>query len=188
LFRPLHILKSLWLLKSEERLGRIDLSQKLGIGEGSTRKLLAHLDSEGCISGSRQGIILSRYGEETLDSLGLVALEIDVGPLTVGDVDFGVKLSDLAGRVTHGVEQRDEAIMVGAKGVTTLVFFHDELRLPDGFDVEGAEPEISTSLKEKFGLIENDVLFIGSADSLDAAMDGAFAAAVWTLNLHRQSA
>ena len=181
LFRPFHVLKALWHLHDSRRLGRIELSQKLGIGEGSTRKLLTYLDSMDCTSASRQGIALSGYGAETIESLGLLASKMDAGPLTVGKQDFCVKLSNLSDRISHGLEQRDEAIKVGAMGATTLVFFRDELRLPDGFDVEGAEPDISTGLKDTFELIEEDVLFIGTADTREKAEDGAFDAAVWTL-------
>jgi hypothetical protein len=181
LFQPFHILKSLWYLYITTIISRKDLSRKIGIGEGSTRKLLAHLESNECISTSRQGIILSKYGSEVIEALGLLASEIEAGQLSVGDKDFGLKLSNLTDKVKHGVEQRDEAVKVGAKGATTLLYYRDELRLPDGFDVEGAEPDISGKLKETFNFIEGDVLFIGTADTLTEAEDGAFAAAVWTI-------
>ncbi len=181
LFQPFHILKTLWYLQKTTIISRKDLSHNIGIGEGSTRKLLAHLDANECISTSRQGIILSNYGSEMIDSLGLLAAEIEAGPLSVGNKDFGIRLSNLSDKVKHGVEQRDEAVKVGAKGATTLLFLRDELRLPDGFDIEGAEPDISKKLKETFNFMEGDVLFIGTADALEKAEDGAFAAAVWTL-------
>ncbi len=181
LFSSFHVLKALWQLHDSGRLGRIELSQKLDIGEGSTRKLIAYLDSLECTSASRQGIELSDYGTETIGSLGLLASKIDAGALTLGKQDYCVRLSGLSGRITHGIEQRDEAIKVGAQGATTLVFFRDELRLPDGFDVEGAEPNVSKELKNTFELMEEDVLFIGTAETIEKAEDGAFAAAVWTL-------
>ena len=99
----------------------------------------------------------------------------------MGTVDYAVRLTGLAESVTHGVEQRDEAIKVGADGATTLVYFRDELRMPDGFDVEGAEPDITKKLTETFRLVEGDALFIGSAETPQSAEDGAFAAAVWTI-------
>jgi hypothetical protein len=182
LSQPFHILKALWHLSETPRIGRKELSMKLGIGEGSARKLLAHLESFDCATSSKQhGIVLTAYGVEKIESLGLVAAGVDAGSLTVGAVDFGVRLTGLAGKVAHGVEQRDEAIKAGADGATTLVMFRDELRLPDGFDVEGAEPEISAMLKATFSLAEDDALFIGTARTAESAEDGAFAAAVWTL-------
>jgi len=182
LFQPYHILKALWQIKEAGVIGRQDLSRQVGIGEGSTRKLLAHLDLNECVSISKQGIRLTAFGTETVESIGLLAAEADAGALTVAEKDFCVKLSMISEKIRHGVEQRDEAIKVGAKGATTIIFLRDELRLPDGFDVEGAEPEIATALKDKFKPIEGDALFIGTAESLDKAADGAFAAAVWTLN------
>ena len=182
LFQPYHILKALWHLYTARQIGRKELSLKLGIGEGSARKLIAHLETEDCATSSKQhGIVLTAFGRKKVDSLGLVGAYVKAGPLTVGTVDYGVRLTGLAETVTHGVEQRDEAIKVGADGATTLVFFRDELRMPDGFDVEGAEPDIARKLTDTFELVEGDALFIGSGGTPEAAMDGAFAAAVWTL-------
>lgn len=182
LFQPFHILKALWYIHKAGMIGRQDLSKHVGIGEGSTRKLLAHLDLNECVSISKQGIRLADFGIETVGSIGLLAAEVEAGSLTVGEKDFCIKLSDVAEKISHGVEQRDEAIKNGADGATTVIYYHDELRMPDGFDIEGAEPEISAALKDIFNPLEGDALFIGTADALGKAEDGAFAAAVWTLN------
>jgi hypothetical protein len=180
LFQPFHILKALWFLK-ESPISRKDLSVKIGIGEGSTRKLLDYMDIEGWASSSRKGIVLSEGGSDFLESLGLAATEVDAGSLTVGDKDFGICLGKCANKVSSGIEQRDEAIKAGALGATTLVFRNESLALPDGFDIETVEPVISKILKSAFDLSEGDVLILGSAISLELAQNGAFSAAVWTL-------
>lgn len=180
LFQPFHILKALWFLK-ESPISRKDLSAKIGIGEGSTRKLFDYIDNEGWASSSRKGIALSERGSVLLESLGFRATEVDADSLTVGDKDFGICLGKCANKVSSGIEQRDEAIKAGALGATTLVFRNGSLTLSDGFDVEAAEPVISQTLKRAFDLSDGDVLILGSASSLELAQNGAFAAAVWTL-------
>lgn len=181
LFQPYHILKALWVLSIEQCLSRGELSRRLGIGEGSTRKLLAHLADHDLARISKQGVELTTNGSGLVETLGLKAAPIDAASLTVGKVDFGVRLSGLSGKVRHGLEQRDEAIKIGAEGATTLVYLSDELRLPDGFDIEGAEPDISATLAETFDLLEGDVLVLGTAGTMEKAEDGAFAGAVWML-------
>jgi hypothetical protein len=181
LFQRFHILKALWLLSEVKSIGRGELSRKLGIGEGSTRGLLAHLDSEGAIHITKQGIGLTEMGEGFVESMGLRASEVHAGSLTVGPVDFAIRLSGVGHEVRHGIEQRDEAIKAGADGATTLLYINDELRLPDGFDVEGAEPEAARELKAKLEPYEGDVIVIGTSSDIELARDGAFAAAVLTL-------
>jgi hypothetical protein len=180
LFQPFHILKALWCLK-ESPLSRKDLSMKIGIGEGSTRKLLEYMETEGWASSSRKGIILGEGGADLLESLGFRATEVEAGSLTVGDKDFGICLGECVDKVSNGIEQRDEAMKVGALGATTLVFRNGTLTLSDGFDIEAAEPVISQTLIRAFDLSETDVLILGSAPSVELAQNGAFAAAVWTL-------
>lgn len=180
LFQSFHILKALWILKNSP-ISRKDLSDGIGIGEGSTRKLMDYIENEGWTNTSRKGIVLSEKGLELLDSLGLRATEVNAGSLTVGDVDFGICMANCNDKVMGGIEQRDEAIKAGALGATSLVFTGNSLTMSDGFNVETVEPDISQALKETFELTEGDALILGSALTLERAQNGAFAAAVWTI-------
>lgn len=180
LFRPFHILKALWHIQQAEIIGRKELSAKLGIGEGSTRKLIAHLEEREWAACSRQGIYLSDRGIELLDSIGFMAADVDAGQLTVEGTDFAVRLKDAAGLISKGIEQRDQAMKAGASGATTIVF-QDALKLSDGYDASSVDPEACQMLVETFDLEEGDVLIIGSSLDPSMARDGAFAAAVLTL-------
>lgn len=181
LFRPFHVLKALWHVQSCQSIGRKELAGLLGIGEGSARKLLSHLEGKDWVSTTRQGIGLSTKGQKLLAGIGILAKEVHAGNITVGDIDFALRLRGRASKVSNGIPQRDEAIKVGASGATTLVF-RKNLEFCDGFGADRADRRASRVLAKDLELEEGDVLIIGSSPSLELAMDGAFAAAVLTLD------
>ena len=181
LFQPFHILKALWHIQQLEPLGRKELSENLSIGEGSARKLVSYMEDRGWTKTARQGISLSDGGRRLLENLGLMAKEVHAGKITVGEVDFALRMRNLAHCVTNGIEQRDEAIKVGASGATTLLF-RGSLVFSDGFEAARSDPRASRVLKQDFELAEGDVLIIGCSPEAAKAMDGAFAAAVLTLD------
>jgi hypothetical protein len=76
------------------------------------------------------------------------------------------------------LEQRDAAIMAGAKGATTLVFTKNRLTIPGTEeDVSKSDPSLLTSLS-KLSLNEGDVIILGSADEKIRAELGAKTAAL----------
>jgi len=181
LFQPFHILKALWHIQQLEPLGRKELSAHLDIGEGSARTLVSYLGEKGWAKTARQGISLSDEGHELLEKLGIMAKEVHAGKITVGEVDFAIRLRNCAGRISNSIDQRDEAIKVGASGATTLVF-RKKLTFTDGFDAAQTDPRAARVLTQDFELAEEDVLIIGCSPEPMRAMDGAFAAAVLTLD------
>ncbi len=84
-------------------------------------------------------------------------------------------------RVKTGVEQRDAAILTGAKGATTLVFKNQTLIQP-GISENLAQdfPAAFNQITRRLELEDNDVIVVGSAESWEKADYGALAAA-WTL-------
>jgi len=187
LFQPFHILKALWHIQQAKIIGRKELSAKLAIGEGSTRKLITHLEDEGWANCNRQGIFLTDEGNKLLDDIGILAREVETGGLTVGRYDFAVRLKNASGLVGKGIQQRDEAIKVGSAGATTLVY-GKKLALSDDPDTDCNIPELCRNLISTFELAVGDVLIIGSGPTPASAEDGAFAAAVLTLQKdHEQS-
>jgi predicted transcriptional regulator len=181
LFQPFHILKALWHIQQLEPLGRKELSEQLGIGEGSARTLISYLEEKGWAKTARQGISLSDGGHALLEKIGIMAKEVHAGKITVGEVDFAIRLRNCASRVSNGIDQRDEAIKVGASGATTLLF-RKKLVFTDGFDVAESDSRAARVLSQDFELAEGDVLIIGCSPEPGRAMDGAFAAAVLTLD------
>ena len=180
LFQPFHILKALWHIRQAEIIGRKELSAKLAIGEGSTRKLISYLEEKDWASSTRQGISLISSANKLLDEIGILASEVHTGDLTVDEHDFAVRLKNASDLVGKGIEQRDEAMKAGATGATTLIY-RDKLVLSDDPDADCGMPELCRKLTEIFELTSGDVLIIGSGPTLPSAEDGTFAAAVLTL-------
>jgi len=180
LFQPFHILKALWHIQQSKIIGRKELSAKLAIGEGSTRKLLTYLEEKGWASSTRQGISLTSSGTKLLDGIGILASEVKGGHLTVDEKDYAIRLRGASTQVDKGIEQRDQAMIVGASGATTLVY-HGRLEFSDGYEAYQVDSEAGQQLVRDFELEENDVLIIGSAQESGMAEDGAFSAAVLTL-------
>ena len=180
LFRSFHILKALWHIEQIEIIGRKELSTKLDIGEGSTRKLIAYLEEKDWANSTKQGISLTKDGTELLESIGLMAAEISACKLAVEENNFAIRLKNVADQVEKGIEQRDEAIKAGASGASTFIF-KDRLKFSDDYDAGSVDGAASQMLVEAFDLKENDVLIIGSSKDMNLAQNGAFAAAVLTL-------
>jgi len=196
-FAEAHVIKALEEIGLQENVGRLKLSKDLHLGEGEARTLVKHLKNEGLIEVSKSGISLSAAGKRLLSGLRvLVSEQIDVPstPLTVGPFNVAVRVKGIKDSVQYGLEQRDAAIMAGAKGATTLIFTKNRLTMPGtGKDVSKSDPSILASLS-KLDLNEGDVIIIGSADEKIKAEFGAKTAALELLksknkaNLKRKSA
>jgi hypothetical protein len=180
-FAEAHVFKALEETGRQESLGRLKLSKELHLGEGEARTLVKHLKNEGLIEVSKSGISLSAAGKRVLSHLkAVVSEQIDVPstPLTVGAFNIAVGVRGMKNFVGRGLEQRDAAMMAGAKGATTLVFTKNRLKMPgDEEDLSKTDPSIFAALS-KLSLNEGDVIIIGSADEKIRAELGAKTAAL----------
>ena len=184
-FIEAHVIKALMTLSQESPIGRIKLAKTLGLSEGSIRTLIKHIEKEGLIRTSREGIALTTSGHRLMSSLksriGPVT-EIPRSPLTVGAYNTAILIKAAADAVKTGVEQRDAAIKIGAKGATTLVFSQGRLIMPlVEEDVLKEGPKIREKMLSELKPEENDVIVIGSADTKLTAEYGAITAALETL-------
>jgi hypothetical protein len=166
-FAEAHVVEALEGIGLQETIGRMKLSKNLHLGEGEARTLVKHLKNEGLIDVSKSGISLSAAGKRLLSRLrGLMSEQVDVPstPLTVGPFNVAVRVTRMKENVKYGLEQRDAAIMAGAKGATTLIFTKNRLIMPGTReDVAKNDPSILAALP-KLGLKEGDVIIIGSAE------------------------
>ncbi|MFH1179969.1 MAG: DUF4443 domain-containing protein [Candidatus Bathyarchaeota archaeon] len=175
-FTQAHLLYSLILLKNK-RIGRKQLAEELRLGEGTARTILGRLQDENLIEITRSGITLSSNG---LDYLKAVETVLKWKPLpgteiTVDKVNWAVLIRGVSRRVRLGVEQRDQALIHGATGATTLVY-HDRSWIIPGIE-EKLEVHILEGLAD-FKPTENDVAIIGTSGDGFTATIGALAAAI----------
>lgn len=183
-FSVFHAVKSLESIAKAGPIGRSSLSLRLETGEGATRTLLNRLKSHGLIMVSKKGCSLTKKGEKIwseYQSLFPRKVSLEKNELSLAACNVAVQTRDGADKVHAGVEQRDAAIIAGAKGAITLLFRSGKLSLPSvSEDVARDYPIAFRQISEKFDLKENDVVVIGSADTWVKAENGALAAA-WTL-------
>jgi predicted transcriptional regulator len=186
LFTEAHVVKALEEINTQKGVGRLKLSKELQLGEGATRTLVKHLKNERLIEISKLGITLSEYGKRIFSDLRAVLseqIEVPSSLLTVGLFNVAILVRGRANAVKYGLEQRDVAIMAGAKGATTLVFSKNKLTMPSSReeDVFKGNLTIRNLLLSKLNPKEGDVIIIGSADEKIRAEFGAKMAAIQLL-------
>jgi len=183
-FSVYHLIKAFELVAKTDHIGRGKLSEELKIGEGATRTLIERLKTAHLISVSKKGCSLTEKGKRIwneLESIFLQKTYLERNELALADCNVVVQIRGGGDSVRTGVEQRDAAVIAGAKGATTLVFKDKKLTMPNvSEDVSHDFPIAFRQITALFKLRENDAVVVGSADTWSKAEYGALAAA-WTL-------
>lgn len=175
-FREYHIWKTLWCLNQEQPLGRKVISSRLNVGEGSTRTIISILLDLGLILVRKNGVMLSPKGKALWEDLKIEVSPIEDNSITIARCNCAVKIPDMSLRITDGSNERDIAIKAGAVGATTLIVEGGSLVFPkSNYPVSRRMQEL---LKSKFVLDEGDVIVIGTADTEQAAEEGAVTVAL----------
>jgi predicted transcriptional regulator len=182
-FSVLHVLHAIELI-AEKEIGRGKLAQKLKVGEGAARTIISRLKEAGLISTSKGGCALTEAGSRLWNeyrSIFKKKVEIGKNELTLANCNYAILAKNCGDKVRSGMEQRDAALMAGAKGATTVLCRDDHLIIPTVSDnIIRDFPETANRIVALLQPEENDVIVIGSADDLRKAEYGALAAA-WTL-------
>ncbi len=180
-FAMVHVIKALELIK-DRPIGRSRLSKKLSIGEGATRTLIERLRDKGLVTVERAGCILTEKGERFWEAVQEALPHktiLEESGLTLGRFSVALLVRGGAGEVRSGMEQRDAAMMAGAKGATTLIYRDGRLTVPpEQRDVAKDFPKIYRTLMESLRPQEDDIIVVGSADTQKKAEYGALAAAL----------
>ena len=176
-YGAIHVLKALELIGSRV-VGRQQLARELRIGEGSARTLIKRLRDEGLIEVERGGMRLTERGRGILSYFqGLMrSMSVPSTPSTISEKNHAVLVRGAAPLIRFGVEQRDAALLAGARGATTLIYDGENFHMP-GLE-RGVEPELSKLLREGLKPEAGDVIIIGTAEEEWAAEMGAKAAAL----------
>lgn len=184
-FVEAHLVKALMIIDDKGPVGRVKLSKTLGLGEGTIRTLIKHLEKEKLIKISKVGIALTISGKKlTADLKSRIRREIEIprSSLTVGPFNVAILVKNASNAIRGGVEQRDAAIKIGALGATTLIYKRGRLNMPlVEEDIFRDLPAIYEVMASKLKPQEEDVIIIGTANDKSAAELGAIAAALETL-------
>ena len=168
-FNSAHVFKTLQLLKRDGHVSRLLLINELGLGEGSIKTLIKHLKMEKLILTTQKGTTMTERGEKIFEEMSqYICSETQVpkSSISVAEYNYAILLRNLKFAIKQGVEQRDAAIKVGAKGATTLLYNNGKFLIPGSkFNALKEEKAIEKLLKNNLKPIENDIIVIGSDDN-----------------------
>lgn len=183
-FNVLDSVRLLRLLAEHKRAGRKRISKELGLGEGTVRTMLKRLAETGLIETSRDGCSLSGRGKAIWSEIEKIIpkiVEIGRSELTLAPRSVAILVKGCAEKVKSGIEQRDAAVSMGARGAVTMVFRNNKIAIPGvSVDLERDYPKAFREIMRLMRPEEGDVIIVSSADTLAKAECGALAAA-WSI-------
>jgi len=177
-FSDANIYWALHVLSDGRRVGRKKLSEMVGIGEGSMRRIIDTLKEWNFIIVKQTGITITKAGQTFLTQIPIRVVDVELGGSTVGDYSQSVLVLGVSDKVYNGMQQRDAGIKVGATGCTTVVIRDGVLMIPPDWNVDMMNPELAYKIRKETGITQNDVIIVGSADTkllaIEAAINAAF--------------
>ena len=89
-------------------------------------------------------MILSNKGQEIFERIKKIIRQVKFPDtsITVSEHNSAVLVRGMASKINKGIEQRDAAIIAGARGATTLLYDEGRLFMP------GVEGEVEDSVKK----------------------------------------
>ena len=182
-FSMFHIFSALELM-AEKPIGRNKLAKKLGVGDGAVRTIISRLQDSGLIVTSRAGCLLTAKGLSAWKNFEAVFPRreaFEKTALTTSAYSYAFLVKNKGDRVKSGIDQRDAAIMGGARRALVIVFKDGRLMIESiSSSLEKDFPEAAKTILEDLKPEDNDVIIIAGADSPLKAKRGAFAAS-WIL-------
>ncbi len=182
-FSMFHIFYALELM-AKKPIGRNKLADELNVGEGAIRTIINRLKDAGLIVTSKEGCILTDKGLriwKTFENVFPKRAEIGKTALTTSANSYAFLVKNSGHKVKSGIDQRDAAIMGGAKRAIVIVFKKGRLMIESvSNNIEKEFPEAANEILKNLKPEENDVIIIAGAENPSKAKRGAFAAS-WVL-------
>ncbi|MEK6954906.1 MAG: DUF4443 domain-containing protein [Candidatus Micrarchaeota archaeon] len=182
-FMRVDLARALWIL-SQGEISRKSLSQKLAVGEGSTRSILAHFSKKGLVRITKQGCTLTNRGLGFIHAIKKSVLKVSGvrgSPITFNHPAFGIHLRALGRKLKKGLEERDEAIRAGASGATVLMVKKGRFAFPGSESNDFVRGEVAKELKNEFNAQDGDVLILSYSHNGLSAERGAWNAAIFLM-------
>lgn len=164
-----HIFAALSIIHEEGPISRGDLAERLGLGEGSTRRILNTMETWKQIVISRRGMSLTPLGMETIESIPLKFVDISSDRYVKGPYQQGILIKNMADKISNGMFQRDTGIRYGSDGASVFVMVNGKIIFPKDYDVDSEDPEFAAKIRS-VGMEEGDVLVIAGSDDPATSM------------------
>lgn len=190
-FSSPHVFKALRILITQKYASRQTFCNKLHIGEGAVRTLVLHLRQSGLADSVRAGTFLTVKGTRFAKKLlGVIPAQCTISQCNIAreKYNYAILLKDYANMIGNGMQQRDYAILYGAKGATTLAFENNRFVFPrETKDCLADDQHTKNILMEKLKPEENDLVIIATSDNDPFVAEiSAINAALWTLASHEK--
>lgn len=184
-FSAPHVFKALQLLNNQKYVSRATFCKELQMGEGAVKTLIKHLKQDEIVNSIRAGTFLTPKGEKfTKKFLDVITSQCKIESCNIAREKYNhaILVKNYAKIICNGMDQRDFAIMYGAKSATTLSFENNQFVFPnenkDALDDNSKTKEI---LLEKLIPKENDIVIIASSDDSFVAEISAINSVLCTL-------
>jgi predicted transcriptional regulator len=182
-FTIFHIFYALELL-AHKPLGRNKLAEKLNVGDGAVRTIISRLRDVGLIETSKEGCNLTEKGVEIwrqFEEIFPKRIAIPKNELSESEFNFAFLVKNSGQKVKSGIDQRDAAIIAGARKALVIVYRNGHLHIESVSEsIEKDYPKAASQILKELTPQENDVIIVAGADSALRAKRGAFAAS-WSL-------
>ena len=182
-FTIFHVFYALELM-AQKTLGRNKLAEKLMVGDGAVRTIISRLRDADLIETSKEGCNLTKKGLEIWQQFEEIfprRVDIPKSELIESEFSFAFLVKNSGQKVKSGIDQRDAAIIAGARKALVIVLKSGHLRIESVSDcIEKQYPKVARLIFDELLPHDNDVIIIAGADSPLKAKRGAFAAS-WSL-------
>ena len=182
-FTIFHVFYALELM-SQNPIGRNKLAKKLNVGDGAVRTIISRLKEADLIDTSKEGCSLTKKGSEVWKQFEKVfpkRIEIPKSELNTSEYNFAFLVRNSGEKVQSGIDQRDAAIIAGARKALVSVFKNGHLRIESVSDcIEKQYPAAANQILKEMKPEDNDVIIVAGSDTPLKAKRGAFAAS-WSL-------
>jgi predicted transcriptional regulator len=171
-------------LLAQKPLGRNKLAEKLNVGDGAVRTIISRLRDAGLIETTKEGCNLTKKGMEIrqqFEALFPRQMDLPKSELSESEFNHAFLVKNSGAKVQSGIDQRDAAIIAGARKALIIVYRKGHLCIESVCDnVEKMYPKAAGQILCELKPQENDVIVVAGADSALKAKRGAFAAS-WSL-------
>jgi predicted transcriptional regulator len=182
-FTIFHVFYALELM-AQKPLGRNKLAEKLNVGDGAVRTIISRLREADLIETSKEGCTLTKKGTEIwkqFEEIFPKRIESPHSELAASEFNFAFLVKNSGQKVGSGIDQRDAAIIAGARKALVIVYKNGHLIIESVSDcIEQKYPKAANLILKELTPQDNDVIIIAGAESTLKAKRGAFAAS-WSL-------
>ncbi|MFA7080722.1 MAG: DUF4443 domain-containing protein, partial [Candidatus Bathyarchaeia archaeon] len=150
----------------------------------AVRTIINRLKEAGLIETSKEGCLLTERGLDTwrqFEEFFPVRVDLPKSELSTSDFNYAFLVKNCGQKVQSGIDQRDAAIIAGARKAMVVVYRNGHLSIESVSDnIAEQYPEAASQILKELKPQDNDVIIVAGAETKLKAKRGAFAAS-WSL-------